>query len=222
MKNKILIVFIFIFTLLLSAQIFAQGAPYIKGTPYISANVGASWLDDSSLTASDIGINVKSDMEFDTGYLLGAAIGYDFGQFRLEGEFEYRFHDIDKWKDITINGINLGDASGDGDVRALSFLVNGFIDFSSDSPLTPYVGVGIGFATIDMNDVEIEDVSLGDDDDNVFAYQLAAGVAYAVNPYMSLDLGYRYFATSDPEFDDFEAEGEYGSHNISLAVRYSF
>jgi len=203
-------------TLLLSAQVFAQG------TPYLSANVGVSWLDDSNLRASDIGINVNSDMEFDTGFLLGAAVGYDYGQFRFEGEFGYRSHTIDKWKDITINGMNFGDASGDGDVTTLSFLVNGFVDFPSNGPLTPYVGGGIGFATIDMNDLEIENVRIGDDSDTVFAYQLAAGIAYAVNPYMSVDLGYRFFATADPQFDDFDAEAEYDSHNISLAVRFSF
>lgn len=214
MKNKILVVVICIFIFLLSANVFAEG-------PYISANVGVSWLDDAELTGSDLGINLESDMEFDTGFLLGAALGYDFGQLRIEGEMGYRFHDIDEWKDVTVNGTNFGDFNGDGDVATLSLLVNGYVDFAPPNyPVTPYIGGGIGFANIDMNDLELEDDFIGDEDDTVFAYQLAAGVAFAVNPYMTLDLGYRYFATSDPEFDEIEAE--YDSHNISLAVRFSF
>ena len=43
---------------------------------------------------------------------------------------------------------------------------------------------------------------------------------------MAIDLGYRYFATSDPEFDDDLGlggfESEYKSHNVSLGLRMNF
>ena len=62
----------------------------------------------------------------------------------------------------------------------------------------------------------------------VFAYQLAAGVGYVISKQITLDLGYKYFATAKPEFE-FSAgfgggkvEAEYSSHNIFLGLRYSF
>ena len=214
--KKILVVVICIFIFLLSANVFAEG-------PYVSGNVGVSWLEDANLTSSDAGIDLDSDMEFDTGFLLGAAVGYDFGPLRIEAELGYRHHEFDEWKNVTVNGTNFGDFSGDGQVITLSSLVNAYVDFAPPNfPVTPYAGGGIGFATIYMNDIEIEHVDLDDDDDTVFAYQLGAGVAYAINPFLTLDIGYRYFATDDPEFDDIDTESEYNSHNISLAVRYSF
>jgi hypothetical protein len=39
----------------------------------------------------------------------------------------------------------------------------------------PYVGAGIDIAEASMNDAGVLDITLADDDDTVFAYQLAAG-----------------------------------------------
>ena len=60
----------------------------------------------------------------------------------------------------------------------------------------------------------------------VFAYQAAAGVGYAVSKEVTLDLGYKYFATAKPSFKVLgtavKVEGEYMSHNLLLGVRYNF
>jgi len=57
-------------------------------------------------------------------------------------------------------------------------------------------------------------------DDTVFAYQVGTGVSFAVNEKVSLDLNYRYFATSDPNFEGIETE--YSSHNVYAGIRVSF
>lgn len=179
--------------------------------PYFSVQVGATWLEDADLDGVDA--------EFDTGYNVGAAGGYDFGMARLEAELAYRENDFDKLK---LGGLSAG---ADGDMSAFSFMVNGYWDLENATPLTPYLGAGVGVANVEISDLEVAGIDVADDDDTVFAYQLAAGIGFELNQAMILDLGYRYFATEDPEFDsdlggDFE--GEYDSHNVSLGLRMNF
>ncbi len=200
-----------LFLALLSTTVFAD--PQGKGF-YLSGTAGAAWLSDADYDEAGISI----DAEYDTGFLLGAAAGYDFGMLRTEAEFGYRQNSFDKWKDATVGGFNLGDFSASGDITTLSYLLNGYIDFENKTSVTPYIGGGLGFANVDVEDVTFQGTELGDEDDTVFAYQAAAGFGYDINKNLTLDVGYRYFATSDPDFDGTDAE--YDSHNVSFTVRY--
>lgn len=102
----------------------------------------------------------------------------------------------------------------DGETSILSVLVNGYFDFENDGPITPYVSAGLGFANVDI------EVAGASDDDSVIAYQVGAGVGYALNEQLTLDAKYRYFATTDPEFGTTEAEID--GHNLILGLRASF
>lgn len=115
--------------------------------------------------------------------------------FRAEGEIGYQKNDFDK---VTGFGITL---NASGDVSCLSFLANGYIDFHNSTPFTPFISAGIGVANIDANDFRIGGFLIGSEDDTVFAYQMGAGVGYAVNKNITIDLKYRYFATEDPDFE---------------------
>ena len=59
-----------------------------------------------------------------------------------------------------------------------------------------------------------------DDDDIVFAYQLGAGIGYGISENLTIQAGYRYFATADPDFSGTEAE--VASHDIYLGMRFYF
>ena len=69
--------------------------PYAGGW-YFSAFGGANWLDDTSFDISQVVSN-----KYDLGFVVGGAIGYDFGQamgplgMRLEAEVSYRNNIID-------------------------------------------------------------------------------------------------------------------------------
>lgn len=214
MKRTVQVLLIGLVSLTLMASV-----SFAAGNPYASVQIGATWLEDADIDYNDPGF-IDDESEFDTGYNIGAAVGYDFGQGRLEAEVAYRQNDFDK---INIDGI---DFSADGDASALSLMVNGYLDIENQSPFTPYLGAGIGVADISFNDVEVVGVGFADDEDTVFAYQLAAGVGIEVAPALIIDLGYRYFATDDPELDDDLALGgfetEYDSHNVSVGLRMNF
>lgn len=218
----------FVFLALVSTIVFAEDKAIVADTSgkgfYLSGNAGANWLSDGDYGEDEM----STEADYDRGLLLGTAFGYDFGKVRTEFEFAYRKNDFDKFKDMSALGYNLDDTSLSGDVTTLSYLLNGYIDFENKSSLTPYIGGGFGFADIELDDVrgtvaykglDVASVHINDDD-IVFAYQAAVGVGYDINKSLTLDAGYRYFATEDPEFDSVDAE--YDSHNFSVTVRYKF
>lgn len=182
--------------------------------PYVSAQVGMGFLMDSDFSTSA----GTGTVEFDPGFATGIAGGYNFGMFRVEGEIGYQINDIDNISACL--GGSCGSASASGEVTALSFLANAYFDFANKTPFTPYITAGIGVARLDIDDFAILGYHYGDSDDTVFAYQVGAGVAYAINKNFSIDLKYRFFGTSDPNFDGVDAEAN--SHNIYLGLRYNF
>jgi len=54
----------------------------------------------------------------------------------------------------------------------------------------------------------------------VFAYQVMAGVEYPFSEAMAAKIGYRYFATSQADFDGLKAS--YGTHNFEAGILFRF
>lgn len=229
------------------APLFAAcllSAPASALEPYVSLYGGVSLLDDADNRGDPFvpgadDTSVKS--EFDPGFVVGGTAGVALDAIfdvRVELDVNYRQHDVD---DLVVksdgglgaalgigslDGASASDAGIDveGDVGTLGALVNYWIDITNRTPFTPYFGGGLGLAWI-RADVEAEDVKLVDDDDVVFAWQVGAGARLSLTDNLSLSLDYRWFATSDPEFEhegneDFESE--YSSHNFMAGVAYSF
>jgi len=211
MKRNNLFVISCLFLILSSSVVFASDGANTQG-PYFAARLGVCFLDDAKL--SEEGVPFTIDTEFDTGVVIEGAVGYDFGMFRVEGEIGYRKNDIDKFSAL---GISL---SADGDIDALSFMANGYLDFENQTAFTPYIGAGIGYAEVSANDLSVAGIDIGSEDDSVFAYQFGVGVGYSATESLIVEIAYKYFATSDPDFEDTEAE--YDSHNISIGIRYAF
>ena len=124
---------------------------------YIEADAGAMIVEDSLF---DVGTTVGAmTVNHDYGYDMGGIIGYDFGGFRLEAEASYREADPDNLTStvrIPAAGSVASTASGigsynyvAGDVNALSFMVNGMLDFGEDDGLQGFVGGGAGVARVD-------------------------------------------------------------------------
>ncbi len=197
---------------LLSVSNIALGADGM----YIGANIGTSFLSDSDATFNTTPA-ITASADSDTGVAFGLVVGNSFGNYRLEGEIAHQENDIDN---IEILGTNVNDT--DGDTSSTAFLLNGYYDFKNGSKFTPFIGVGLGFAKVDISTTTSPTYGtlFTSDDDTVFAYQLGFGGGYAVNDKVTLDLKYRYFATSDPDFQ--LATVEYSSHNIYAGVRIGF
>jgi opacity protein-like surface antigen len=198
-----------------------------KNEMYVSGNLGLVLVPDIDLDVPGFGKVVTG--EFDLGFGISGAVGYDFGAIRAEGEISYRTNDGDVG---TL--IGLGSGPIDGDISALSFMVNGYYDLhSANSPLVPYLGVGLGVASIDADisaPVLAPFPQLVDDSATVFAYQFMAGLGYNISPTMILTADYRYFGTTSPEFTPGNAfipgtpdiEADYSNHSFNIGVRFMF
>jgi opacity protein-like surface antigen len=191
---------------------------------YVAANAGANFLSDSD--ASEPG--ATGTFEFDTGFAFSGAVGYAQGPWRAELDITYRENDFDS---ATVTATIFGStitASGqlEGDASSLAFMANAYYDIDTGSPVKPYLGLGLGVARVDVNDLRIAGSSLApvDADDTVFAFQVTAGASYEINPNLDLTLHYRYFRTADPEFDSggVTTEAEYRNHSVMAGVRYRF
>ncbi len=199
--------------------------------PYVAGFAGVSIPRDTEATTTDFdtGLTFRDNVEFDAGPYVGGAAGFDFGFLRLEGELSYRFSEI---KSITDKDNNLSFHDVDGNLGALSVMANAFFDLHNQSPITPYFGGGIGFAVLHMDDTTGIDPVSGNrlllypsDDSTVFAYQVGAGVEIALNPMMSLDVGYRYFGTEGATFENgflSTSDVKLESHNVMVGVRVKF
>jgi len=196
----------------------------MKAGMYASGYLGVSNFEDSN----NQGAVLSVENEFDTGYALAGAVGYDYGNgFRLEGELSYRQADIDKFTTISAGGtsVSLGNGlAGSGDLGVFGLLANGAYDFDIGSDFRPYLMGGFGIAKVSVNDAKVLGVDLADDDDTVFAYQIGVGVNYAFYDGMAIDVGYRYFGTADPTLTDAsggEFDGEVSTHNFMIGMRFA-
>ena len=221
MKRLLVIALCFTVILGISSTAYSQEEKVksnenLKTGLYISADIGAALLNDSEWTDSTVP-GFRIDIDNAAGIGFGVAVGYAFNKnFRLEGELAYQQNDIDH---VSALGVSL-DAKGDS--TSLAFLVNGYVDFYNNSPFSSYIGAGIGYARVDINDFNLVGLGLPNynDKDTVFAYQLCLGIGYAISEKVTFDIKYRFFQTENLEFDT--SEIEYSSHNIYAGIRYSF
>lgn len=200
-----------------------------KAGAYVSGFLGVNALQNTDVTTTDfVNPNINDRVEFDPGISTGATGGYDFGFFRLEGELSYKHGEISSVRDKAgPTFVNI-----DGSLGALAFMGNGFFDLHNASPVTPYFGGGIGFATLHLSDTDgtIRGTTTrgrlyNEDNDTVLAYQLGAGMEIALNRRLSLDLGYRYFATDVARFENTagqETNLKYQSHSGTVGLRVKF
>lgn len=173
---------------------------------------------------------------FGTDYDAGPGFGLVFGKsydnnLRIEGELSYRRNDL---ASFSLEGESF---NATGDITAISFLFNTYYDLVNPTPFTPYLGAGLGGAYINLDARQIDPIFadiIYSDEAIAFAYQLGGGLAYKLNRFLTLDLGYRYFSTptlklkdQEAEVNDFDApinnfETDYSTHNVSLGLRLAF
>ena len=118
----------------------------------------------------------------------------------------------------------------DGAFSMLAFMVNADYDFDMGSPWKPYIGGGLGVATISLDTKTDTGRSLTDDSDTVFAYQVGAGIGYEFpleeGRSVTVSLDWRYFGTQTPTFTGAvtgtEFDVEINGHDIGIGIIYGF
>ncbi|MDH3347533.1 MAG: outer membrane beta-barrel protein [Desulfobulbaceae bacterium] len=206
MKKKIFI------AMTCAIVMFASTA--LAGNLYVKADLGFNMLEDSDVTLTNRRTSISGTYEYDAGLFTSAAVGYDYGQFRVDGELGFSSNDVDR---VGVRGQNI--AVGDSSLHQLCFMANVYFDMENTSNLTPYAGLGLGFSSL------IYEEGSDDWDDTGFAYQFSLGLAIEISKMVDLDLAYRYFGASAPTFEDSigqALEVDYASHILMGGVKLNF
>lgn len=179
------------------------------GSVYFEAFGGASFLSSTDLMFGA----VSDDTSFDTGTVVGGALGYDFaGPFRAELEFTYRSAD---GSDV------------EGDFASTTLAVNGYYDFPAmTAGLRPYVGAGIGSVTEIDYDIANGPLAGEYSDDGGALFQAMVGVRYDLTPSVMLTGELRYFDAGSRTLTRSGGGGtvdaDYSGTELTLGLAYRF
>jgi opacity protein-like surface antigen len=185
-------------------------------TPYVSANVGLGYANNSEVTSGATSVN--DGITFKVGVPFGGAVGLREGDYRVEAALGYQLNGADQLK---ANLRTLSPAASNDKASVFSYMANAYYDHKMQgSDVTPYIMAGLGGATINPQGANLEGAS-----QSVFAWQVGAGVGVKASDNVVVDVGYRYFKPSaytvtDPAFGN--AKFTVASSNVMLGLRYNF
>ena len=196
---------------------------------YVFISGGVNLIDTIDMPVFFENESVNSDVEVDTksGLSLNGGAGLRISDnYRLEAELGYRSAEIDTVDITHMYMVDKNVYGGSGDIACFSAMVNAWYDFTFMKYLVPYVGIGIGAGQVrienfSMNWIRVRgaiqpnqgEAEFVDDNNWQFAFQAGIGVGIELMKNLSLDLGYRYFATTDPEFTD--------THGNKFSIKYN-
>jgi len=205
-----------VMTLMAAGLIAAPSLASAETTPYVSVSAGLGLMHDSDVDLESgyflSGGTLSDGVEYKTGYAIEGAIGAQMDMFRGEFAVGYQSSEADKI---------FGSDDVDVDVSVLSFMANGYADFEMNDGVSPYVMAGVGIANCDVSGKSSSDDY--SDDSTVFAWQVGAGVGVKAADDITVDLGYRYFATADIDLDVSGYDDmSFATSKILLGMRYSF
>ena len=168
----------------------------------LAANSVAMIVEDQDV---DIGaVDNAMRLSYEYGYDGGLFVGYDLGAFRIEAEAAYKKADLEGFNTI----IRLpGEGAvfppsrqfAGGSTSALSFMINGMLDFGDDDGISGFVGGGVGMARVKANNQRVfaNTAPFLDDSDSKLAWQVFAGVRQAISDNIDVTVKYRFFNVDD-------------------------
>jgi outer membrane protein OmpA-like peptidoglycan-associated protein len=183
--------------------------------------IGGAAGPDFAVDSKSSGGGYSGTAHYDIGPAALLSLGYGFGAFRGEIEESYNKNDVNG-----IGGSSLSHAGGNA--RSWTTLFNGFYDFNTGTPWTPYVGAGVGFdlfhASLNGTTPSGRGVTAYNGSDTTFAYQFIGGVSYALSPNLSLTTDYRYLASTDASIKSGNGNWkvENANHIITAGLRWTF
>jgi opacity protein-like surface antigen len=163
--------------------------------PYVRFDLGPTFPEDGRLTAFG-NFPAGNTVQYETGFASDVAVGYAFTPWvTAELEFGWRWNEISQVRGFTLDDTFFGQAS---------FLANVVLQYPLPlTRLVPYIGGGLGGALtmFDTDGFANRAVTVvGSDVDLVFTYQIFAGLRFDLNPWMSVGVGYKYFASGDSSY----------------------
>jgi opacity protein-like surface antigen len=229
----------------------------IGGSWYLRGDVGIaiySKPDFEVIDPATLDNLVNPIKHLDSAPFIGAGVGYRFNNWlRVDATGEYRsfadFKGMEQGTFIGAGGLtNTINNQFDAKLGAFVGLVNAYVDLGTWNCLTPFLGVGVGVANVHFDGFTDRGVvgpvggsvgpSVGfasDKSKTNLAWALHAGLAYTVNPNLTLEVAYRYLNMGKVESGDFingstlaNTRTNYlrikdlESHDVKIGMRWTF
>lgn len=241
-------------TLLLAGvatALFAANANAVELNPYVSVKAAFVKMENDAKVDSDYSFGgqthyqnaLSKDKHKDDVWGLrlasGVATPVKYGQVR--GEFELGWNDDAKdSNNFAFKVDKTYNHKFATELSVSSAMLNVYYDIDTGTKFTPYVGGGIGMAHL-KNKTKVTGstpsgaLNLGSSEsENNFAWNIGAGVSYALNDKVSIDVGYRYSDYGNVKESvsqkvpglkvPLNVSGKYDvtSHEFLLGTRYAF
>lgn len=174
--------------------------------------------DDPATLFDDDSAGTDFEFDLDTNSAFSGAIGLDAGL--LRNELEITFRDTEG---ILLKTDPPSADAGSGSFDSISLMGNLYFDIPAPFGFEFFVGGGLGVVMFDgeasgsgsLGSADFDDAGYG------FAYQLKAGVAYELTRNLQLTAGYRYWASNEVDFGDFQLD-DLEVHAIDFGLRINF
>ena len=162
---------------------------------YLTGSIGLSKINDIDVQ------NIISNIEFDTGLGVDLGIGYDFGQNRFEASWLMGQSDGVSWLGYSI----------ESDSKIDSILVSYYYDFRDNKKWSPFIGLSIGSANVDIDGVE----------DTGITYGIGYGLSYKTSEVLDIFIKGQTMVIPELNFGTISIEnGNYT--NLKVGIRFSF
>ena len=192
---------------------------------YVSVGAGNSFISDIEGDTTISGTKYDLTGEMDSAFAYDIGIGKHFNNWRLEASLGKMTPKMSKVSAETGGSGVTSSISPKPEYDVTSYMFNVYRDFSTEKKFSPYVGVGIGNAHIEMKDytttVAGTDVAVTDDGRSVFAWDIKGGVNYEVSDSSTL-----YSELSYQQTDEFDEDGiNYDAIkvvNLMAGLRFKF
>lgn len=211
----------------LVATLAVSAANAMTVSPYVGAHMSYN-NSEIETTAKIAGVKQGTEttkFSGNLGYGIAAGAKFDFEDSFISARAEAEFSRTHIKADLEATEIGGGsDSITFADVADNVALFNVYGDIDTTTAFTPYISAGIGYHWAKSSDSML-DKNGGDMHD--IAWQLGAGISYAANEHVSLDLGYRYLRADWSEDwtshgKKVEADTDFTTHQVRFGAKYTF
>ena len=207
LKKSVLAASLAAFVSIGSAQ--AADIPIIEPAPplefgsawYLRGDIGYKAYNVDSIRYGDVTTSIPFiNPDADSTWLIGAGFGYVFNNYlRADLTFDYEGK-----ADLTGNTVCVAVAcagaltSESASLLVITILANLYVDLGSWYGISPYVGVGVGMALLDLDDhvsinpAPFPNTIIGGNSEWNFAAAAMLGVSYSFTDNLLLDVNYRH------------------------------
>lgn len=199
-----------------------NSATLAQSSWYVKSSIGFSQISDDEGTSTNIGAaDGAIDVNLDSGFSAGAAVGYRFNdRWAADLGWEYRSNDSETL-------IADGTLFDDGNYAASVFSLNGYYHFQKTGKWQPYLGLGLMYGQEIDIDLEMNGEELSYSDGGEIGLQVMWGTYYALNDHWLINGEVKYGKFSNITLTGESTSGtieglDYNPLSFSAGLEYRF